>query len=258
MPVAANAAGVALKTTAVTAARDTACARAIKSSTRAIASSHATRARASDDARARGTTIDRECDSDPRPARMCARVDVERASVDAIARLRSGAIRSVEIHSIVRARPGRRKRVGRVDACAIESHHQSSFALVSTIDRSIAGPYLVRRGLDDRVRLDGLRGGDLLDDGLTGEGGRGRGDRHGRTFVCDAKCGSRRARAGSDPGRGGLEVARGGGVGASQDSTCRVFDTNVTTLGATRTIIRAYRPDLDLDLDLDLDPRTRA
>jgi hypothetical protein len=50
----------------------------------------------------------------------------------------------------------------------------------------------------------------------------------------------------------------GGGVGASQDSTCRVFDTNVTTLGATRTIIRAYRPDLDLDLDLDLDPRTRA
>ena len=123
MPVAANAAGVALKTTAVTAARDTACARAIKSSTRAIASSHATRARASDDARARGTTIDRECDSDPRPARMCARVDVERASVDAIARLRSGAIRSVEIHSIVRARPGRRKRVGRVDACAIESHH---------------------------------------------------------------------------------------------------------------------------------------
>jgi hypothetical protein len=50
-----------------------------------------------------------------------------------------------------------------------------------------------------------------LDDGLTGEGGRGRGDRHGRTFVCDAKCGSRRARAGSDPGRGGLEVARGGG-----------------------------------------------
>jgi hypothetical protein len=46
--------------------------------------------------------------------------------------------------------------------------------------------------------------------------------------------------------------------GASQDSTCRVFDTNVTTLGATRTIIRAYRPDLDLDLDLDLDPRTRA
>jgi hypothetical protein len=98
-----------------------------------------------------------------------------------------------------------------------------------------------------------------LGDGLTGEGGRGRGDRHGRTFVCDAKCGSRRARAGSDRGRGGLEVARGGwGVGASQDSTCRVFDTNVTTLGATRTIIRAYRPDLDLDLDLDLDPRTRA
>jgi len=51
-----------------------------------------------------------------RPARMCARVDVERASVDAIARFRSGAIRSVEIHSIVRARRGRRTRVGRVDA----------------------------------------------------------------------------------------------------------------------------------------------
>jgi hypothetical protein len=50
-----------------------------------------------------------------------------------------------------------------------------------------------------------------LGDGLTGEGGRGRGDRHGRTFVCDAKCGSRRARAGSDRGRGGHEVARGGG-----------------------------------------------
>ena len=216
MLVAANAAGVALKTTAVTAARETACARAIKSSTRAIASSHATRARASDDARARGTTIDRECDSDPRPARMCARVDVERASVDAIARLRSGAIRSVEIHSIVRARPGRRKRVGRVDACAIESHHQSSFALVSTIDRSIAGPYLVRRGLDDRVRLDGLRGGDLLDDGLTGEGGRGRGDRHGRTFVrvrCEVRgapgargIGSRSRRTRGRSGRGSARV----------------------------------------------------
>ena len=80
------------------------------------------------------------------------------------------------------------------------------------------------------------------------------------TDMVERSCAMRSAgRAGRARDR--IEVAAdsrslGGGVGASQDSTCRVFDTNVTTLGATRTIIRAYRPDLDLDLDLD--PRTRA
>ena len=83
------------------------------------------------------------------------------------------------------------------------------------------------------------------------------------TDMVERSCAMRSAgRAGRARDR--IEVAAdsrslgGGRVGASQDSTCRVFDTNVTTLGATRTIIRAYRPDLDLDLDLDLDPRTRA
>ena len=82
------------------------------------------------------------------------------------------------------------------------------------------------------------------------------------TDMVERSCAMRSAgRAGRARDR--IEVAAdsrslGGGVGASQDSTCRVFDTKVTTLGATRTIIRAYRPDLDLDLDLDLDPRTRA
>jgi hypothetical protein len=257
MLVAANAAGVALKTTAVTAARDTACARAIKSSTRAIASSHATRARASDDARARGTTIDRECDSDPRPARMCARVDVERASVDAIARLRSGAIRSVEIHSIVRARPGRRKRVGRVDACAIESHHHHrSRSYQPSIARSRVRT-LFAEALTTVFALTDFEVVIFWAMALPVKA-----DVDAATDMVERSCAMRSAgRAGRARDR--IEVAAdsrslGGGVGASQDSTCRVFDTNVTTLGATRTIIRAYRPDLDLDLDLDLDPRTRA
>ena len=54
--------------------------------------------------------------------------------------------------------------------------------------------------------------------------------------------------------RGGRRSARAG-VGASQDSTCRVFDTNVTTLGATRTIIRAYRasPRIEIEIEIEIE-----